>query len=107
MKIIQILFPLSCWSFNEDLKAVHYSIVSPGIDTEYDTATLRWDCQDCQAVRNGDSIEIKNQFYDPSLFVTSVELYLKSDQDVRVSLELTDFVANLLDDSSQGDVANE
>ena len=112
------------YAFNEDLTAVHYSIVTPGIDEEikpgmshtvchiryHKNSTFRkdhlgssyfdWKCVDCTVVRDGDSIVVENRFTEHSDFELSASVQIRESQNVRLTIELVDYVADLVQDNS-------
>ena len=92
---------------NENITAVHYSIVSPGIDntlaacklfindnryscnnililTNNNLASFNWHCEGCTVNARGDAVEIKNRYLsEPTLYNVSVDLNLSKNQHVR------------------------
>ena len=61
---------------------------------------MEWKCVDCSVVHDGDSIVVENRFTEPSDFELSTEIFLRESQNVRVTIELVDYVADLVQDNS-------
>ena len=61
---------------------------------------LEWKCVDCTVIRDGDSIVVENRFTEPSDFELSTNMYLRESQNVRFTVELIDYVADLVQDNS-------
>ena len=59
-----------------------------------------WNCVDCTIVNDGDGIIVENRFGDPSVFEIATEIMLNEDQNVRVTLEFLDYVADIVGDNS-------
>ena len=112
-----LLFYNFIYAFNENLRAVHYSIVNPGIDNEIKPgkeikfwstieniwigkSNLAWHCDGCTFANDGDGIIVENRFGEPTEFQLSTELSLKENQNVRLTVDFVDYVANLISDSS-------
>ena len=125
MKMIVFSFLLSFLSttcaFNENLTAVHYSIVTPGIEKEIAPGKtlqycnpniivqlnlllkgtqLTWNCIDCKVVNDGDSIIVENRFGEPSDMQLSTEIEIEIGHNLRLAVEVIDYVANLIQDNS-------
>ena len=61
---------------------------------------LNWKCVFCSVIPDGDSIVVENRFGEPSYFELSTEIYLRESQNVRITVELVDYVADLIQDNS-------
>ena len=61
---------------------------------------LKWKCVDCSVIPDGDSIVVENRFGEPTNFELSTEIYLRESQNVRLTIELVDYVADLIQDNS-------
>ena len=61
---------------------------------------LDWKCVDCTVVRDGDSIVVENRFTEHSDFELSADLYIRESQNVRITIELVDYMADLVQDNS-------
>ena len=61
---------------------------------------LEWQCVDCTVIRDGDAIVVENRFTEPSDFELSTNIYLRESQNVRFTVELIDYVADLVQDNS-------
>ena len=48
-----------------------------------DSASINWDCQGCNVYTNGDAIEIRNRYADPTLYNFSIQTDLLKHQHVR------------------------
>ena len=110
-------------AFNDNLTAVHYSIVSPGIDQEikagnshrietkfviilhFNNALLiivlgnpyfEWQCDGCTLLSDSDSIIVENRFAEPEDFRLFTEIDILETQNIRITVELIDYVADLV-----------
>ena len=98
--MIVLLFTIFEASFaNQNLSAVHYSEVKPGINrdeaacefqglyfnvtSERYSASLVWDCKGCSINNDGESVEINNRYVEPTLYNISIEINLIESQHVR------------------------
>jgi len=61
---------------------------------------LDWNCDGCTVVRDGDSIVVENRFTEHSDFELSTDLYIRESQNVRITIELVDYMADLVNDNS-------
>ena len=61
---------------------------------------LDWKCVDCTVVHDGDSIVVENRFTEHSDFELSANIQLRESQNVRLTIELVDYVADLVQDNS-------
>ena len=61
---------------------------------------LVWKCVDCSVTPDGDSIVVENRFSEPSDFELSTEIHLHESQNVRLTVKLIDYVADLIQDDS-------
>ena len=61
---------------------------------------LVWNCLECSIIPDGDSIIVENRFGEPSDFKLSTEIYLLESQNVRLTVKLVDYVADLIQDDS-------
>ena len=61
---------------------------------------LDWNCDGCIVVRDGDSIVVENRFTEHSDFELSTDLYIRESQNVRITIELVDYMADLVNDNS-------
>ena len=61
---------------------------------------MNWQCVECTVNRDGDSIVVENRFTEHSDFELSTELILRESQNVRITIELVDYVADLVQDNS-------
>ena len=134
-------------AFNENLTAVHYSIVNAGIDEEIRAGKvgfsqaawqftsiiqtlskihsmtyrrwkftliidlfakwrfddnkpflghLDWRCDGCTIVCDEDSVIVNNRFAEPTDFEISTDIKILESQNVRITIELVDYVADLV-----------
>lgn len=63
-------------------------------------SNLIWNCVECSVIPDGDSIVIENRFSEPSDFELSTEINVLESQNVRLTVKLVDYVANLIQDDS-------
>ena len=61
---------------------------------------LDWNCDGCTVVRDGDSIIVENRFTEHSDFELSTDLYIRESQNLRITIELVDYMADLVQDNS-------
>ena len=61
---------------------------------------LEWECVDCTVIPDGDSIVVENPFNEPNYFELSTDIYLQESQNVRLTVNLIDYVADLIKDNS-------
>ena len=61
---------------------------------------LSWTCIDCSVIPDGDSIVVENRFGEPSDFELSTQIILRESQNVRLTVKLVDYVADLVQDDS-------
>ena len=61
---------------------------------------LDWNCVGCTVVRDGDSIVVENRFTEHTDFELSADLYIRESQNVRITIELVDYMADLVNDNS-------
>ena len=59
-----------------------------------------WTCQDCSYSTVNDTIKITNEFSEPNDFEISTDIFLAENQNVRLTVTLVDYVANLIRDNS-------
>ena len=59
-----------------------------------------WECSDCTVTNEGDAIKIENRFGEPSDFELTTSLYIKESQNVRLTIDFLDYVADLTQDNS-------
>ena len=64
------------------------------------SSNLEWNCVDCTAIPDGDSIVVENQFNEPSDFELSTDIYLQESQNVRLTVNLVDYIADMFNDNS-------
>ena len=55
---------------------------------------------DCSIIPDGDSIVIENRFGEPSDFELSTNIYLRESQNIRMTVMLVDYVADMIQDNS-------
>ena len=63
-------------------------------------SNLEWNCIDCNVRNEDDSIVVENRFTEPGDFELSTDIYLHELQNVRFTVELIDYVADLVQDNS-------
>ena len=63
-------------------------------------SNLDWKCVGCTVIHEGDSIIVTNRFSEPSAFELSANIFLREAQNVRLTVELVDYVADLVQDNS-------
>ena len=61
---------------------------------------LIWNCVDCNVVHAGDSITVENRFGEPSDMQLSTEISIKEGQNLRLTVQVVDYVADLVQDNS-------
>ena len=61
---------------------------------------LDWNCVGCTVVRDGDSIVVENRFTEHTDFELSADLYISESQNLRIAIELVDYMADLVHDNS-------
>ena len=59
-----------------------------------------WNSIDCIVAWTGDSITVKNRFAEPSDMQLSTEIPIKEGQNFRLTVEVLDYVADVIQDSS-------
>ena len=64
------------------------------------SGSFDWDCTGCSILYDGDSIIVENQHGEPTYFELSTAVYLEESQNVRVTVHLIDYVAELIGDNS-------
>ena len=57
---------------------------------------MDWRCEGCTIVRDEDSIIVHNRFAEPSDFEISTDIEIIESQNVRITIELVDYVADLV-----------
>ena len=56
---------------------------------------MLWTCDDCTITNEENSIVVSNRFVDPQIFQLSTDLYVKEGQNVRLTIEWVDYVADI------------
>ena len=59
---------------------------------------LDWQCKDCSIIHEDDSVIVENRFTEPNDFELSTEIYILESQNVRLTVQLEDYVAVLIQD---------
>ena len=57
---------------------------------------LHWQCDGCSIVAEDDAIIVENRFSEPDYFQLFTEIDLLESQNVRITVELVDYVADLV-----------
>lgn len=57
---------------------------------------MDWHCEGCTIVRHEDSIIVNNGFAEPTDFEISTDIEILESQNVRITIELVDYVADLV-----------
>ena len=59
-----------------------------------------WECIDCTVINEGDAIIVENRFAEPSDFELSTNIVIEKSQNIRLTIEFLDYVADLTQDNS-------
>ena len=57
---------------------------------------LDWQCEDCTINYDGDSVIVENRFSEPSDFELATEIHIQEFQNVRITVKLEDYVADMI-----------
>ena len=61
---------------------------------------MDWQCDDCTIFTENNTIIVENGFAEPDHFEISTEIYILDSQNIRVTVELVDYIASLVQDNS-------